>query len=400
MRRAVEPWFYCYTLLAFTTTGIVPILLPLFVTQHGYGAFHVGLVLAAIGAGMTSAPLWGALVSRVPCHTLLGAGGAAAVCGAILALPQASDLFSWSALAFLIGVGVAASFTVSNLLILGNHPGFEVDARIGWLQTLVTVGTVAGLIGAGLLSHLPPREGIVLGAIPPGLAAILGLLTMRAPAPRVPDALLDAARTSGAHVISRAALHPVPARPASPAQLYALLAAWLLANVGLNAVSGLYPLLMRTTFRVPASTTSFVLSAATAVSALLYVKASRMTHVLGGRRVLAQGLAGRTLAFVGMAALAVSSLQAPSLALALVAAAGVAAPLLAVSSIILTAELSPDKARGLGLYNGVSAVAGLLGPVVGGRLADSIGYVAVLILAAACSAIGLMVTRVLPARSQ
>lgn len=181
----------------------------------------------------------------------------------------------------------------------------------------------------------------------------------------------------------------------------ALLCAWVLANIGFNGFNALYPLLMRTQFNVAPSDSSFVLSAATAASALLYVASSRMTHVLGGRRVFTWGLMSRAAAFAGIYALAFSGVaQRGAIALFLAALATVVTPLLGVSSTIFAAELSSDKGAALGVYNGATALAGLVGPIIGGRLADTAGYESVILLALAGIVAAVMLTRFLPAKKR
>ena len=72
--RWVEPWRLAYALLGATTSGMVPILLPLMLSCTS-GATHTGLVMAAFNLGGLTAPLLGSLAGRHCLHRWMLSGG-------------------------------------------------------------------------------------------------------------------------------------------------------------------------------------------------------------------------------------------------------------------------------------------------------------------------------------
>src|SRR5262249_33822002 len=162
-QQAIEPWYLAYALVAVAVGGLGPIMIPLTVDRAAGGAAHVGLVMAANGLGQLSAALWGGLADRSHLHRALFVGGALAVALALSGFHFFATLPTWIALALLLGFGTAAVQTTANLLVVEAHPEDEWDARVGWLQTFFSAGSVLGLVIAGSIAHLPPWVGICNG---------------------------------------------------------------------------------------------------------------------------------------------------------------------------------------------------------------------------------------------
>lgn len=56
-----------YALLGTTVTGVIPIVVPLYISRLG-SAVDVGVVMAALSLGGLTAPLWGGLADRYRIH--------------------------------------------------------------------------------------------------------------------------------------------------------------------------------------------------------------------------------------------------------------------------------------------------------------------------------------------
>lgn len=375
--QAFEPWFLTLALIAFTTTGIVPILLPLELIKLEGNALHVGLVMSAMGAGMLTSPVFGFLADRFRLHRWLITGSALTVGASMYAFCFADFLAEWLALSFFIGCSIAGAFTTGNLLIVCRHPAQECDARIGWMQTLVSAGTVVGLAAAGGVSHLPLEVGFRLAAITSLLAALIAAFSASAP-------------TSTSHGADKP--QAVEEQAGDATSFFLLLTAWFFANVGIFGFGAFYPLVMNKEFAVDVDDASYVLAAATVVSTLLFLRASNLTRQIGGRRVLLRILSAR-LGLLGL--LAGLALVDPFpyrdwLALILYFAITVAWPLLAVSSLVLVSQLARFKGRGLGLYDGTTAMGHLAGPVICGQMINHFGYDSVVVFSASGVVVGLL----------
>jgi DHA1 family tetracycline resistance protein-like MFS transporter len=400
----IEPWYLAYGLLGVTAAGIVPILLPLTVNR-GSNAASIGLVMAALNLGGMTAPLWGSLSDRFRLHRLLLTLGLLGTAAGLFVFPFVTSLLPWLALAFLQGVGIASASTVANLFVVEAHPKEEWDERIGWLQTLYGIGQVVGLAIASVLSQTQLTTGLVVAAGLTALGAGVGWLTARvAPNPRTPKpALVRAVRHSESvvgspqrafHHLGKAALRQSTQVVRSPFGRFLFI--WLVTFAGSAAVFSLYPVLMQQVFGVtPAfSSTAFAISAGLGLA--LYSPAGRGVDRWGAKRVLVAGLSIRLLAFAGL--LTVGLLGAAGqnwLALVAFAFVVMSWSLLSVSGTVLTARLSSvGEGEGMGLFNAVTALAGVAGSALGGALAGRWGYLAVPALASGSIALGALLALV------
>jgi MFS family permease len=414
----LEPWFLPPALLAIGTCGVAPMLIPLEVVRIEGRALHVGAVMAAMGAGLVTAPLWSRLAEARRAHRGSMVGGALAMAAALAGFAFAREWHEWVALAFLMGAGAAATFTLANVLILERCPRHEQDAAFGWLQTLLTLGTVLGLVLAGVVTHWHLGEGtgfVASAVLALAAAAALRLqvaATASAPAPGGSEAgavstahlestsLAAASPSTAAAARARSASGPAPTsgqragRDGGGLPFALLLVSWLASLLGVNAVSALYPLLMRQEFHVAPALSSYALAAATFLSLLLFLPAGRLAATRGGLVVLQGGLVIRFLGLASLAWLAVTpALALPWIAFVPYAAFALVWPLLSVGSTILVTRLGAGTGgAGPGLGSAAAALASLAGPVVGGHVADSFGYQAVWVLAAAGVAVGFVLT--------
>jgi predicted MFS family arabinose efflux permease len=416
-RRSVEPWYLAYLLIGTATGGIAPMLLPL-VVDRGGGATNVGLVIACIGLGGLSAAPIGDLADRYRCHRLLFAGGTLAGAGALAAFGATTFLPLWLLLALIVGVAQSAANTVANLFVVEVRPEAEWDARIGWLQTFYNAGIVIGLMAAGALSALPLDLSLLVGSGAFALAAVYGWFTTPTPPRGAPAGTAAAAnavhrrrhllamphvhapRVEWAHLSPLRLVHyprgetlgQLARALRTPFGLFLLM--WLVANVGVNAIYTLYPLVVERIFGISTGPASFALAAATAVGLLLYSPSSLASHRIGATRVLQAALVVRLVVLLGLFGL-VSMQFAGREAVVLLGFATISLmfPLMSVSSTLLTSSLSSGKeGEGMGLYTTVAACAGLIGAVLGGWAAHTVGYPATLVMAAASVFGGLLLT--------
>lgn len=368
-----SPWFISCALVALTTTGIVPILVPLEIVAVQGNPANVGLVMATIGAGMLTSPLWAALAARYSCYRQLMFLGSAGVGLCLWGFDACSDLPHWLVCAFLTGCCVATTFTLANIILVSLYPQ-DADERISWLQTLVTAGTVLGLVVAGAVEHLPFGAGVWAGGITSALAAAL---TWSVPAQVVPPP--PPQKVSGA---------PSWSRP-----LGVLLLLWFLSNAGVSGYTAYYPLVMKVEFAVDPATASYVLAGASALSTLIFAGAGRVVRKLGYSRLMIASLAGRMLALVSLSVLSYQEFPGREyLALALFTIITLLWPLISVSATLLASELAFSKSRGLGYFDGAAALAHLVGPAAAGLLANALGYESVIVFAAASIAVSLLVS--------
>jgi DHA1 family tetracycline resistance protein-like MFS transporter len=396
----VEPWYLAYALLGVAAAGLVPILLPLTVSRAG-GASDAGLVVAAFSLGGLAAPVWGGLADRYRLHRWLLVGGLLVASAGLAAFPFATSLAAWVALALAQSIGVAGAATVANLFVVEAHPQAEWDERIGWLQTFYGGGQVAGLLLAGLLSSMDLRIGMLTAAGLAALAVVPAWLTTHTPPrPATPrPVLLHPARHGEWAVNSPQRLfhHMTPATlrqlgPVVRSPFAGFLVMWLLTFGGAATVFALYPVLMQQAYGVAPGLSSAGFAVAAGLGLALYSPAGRWSERFGPTRVLWVALGVRLVAFLGLLGLGLTHLSGAAwLALLAFLFVVLAWSLLSVGGTALTAHLSPvGEGEGMGIFNAVTALAGVVGAALGGWVAGQWGYNAVSGLAAGGVGLGLL----------
>jgi DHA1 family tetracycline resistance protein-like MFS transporter len=401
-QRWVEPWYLAYALLGIAAAGLVPILLPLVANRDG-GASNAGLVVATFNLGGLAAPVWGGLADRYRLHRWLLAGGLLVASAGLAAFPFATSVAAWLGLALAQGIGVAGAATVANLFVVEAHPQAEWDERIGWLQTFYGGGQVAGLLLAGVLSSISLRAGLLAAAGLTAVAALSAWLTTHTPprpaavTPR--PVLLHPARHGEwainspqrlFHHLTRDTLRQLG--PVMHSSFAVFLAAWLLTFGGAAAVFALYPVLMQQVYGVAPGLSSAGFAVAAGLGLALYSPAGRWSERFGPAWVVRAALGVRLVAFLGLLGLGLTHAGGATwLALLAFLFVVLAWSLLSVGGTALTARLSPvGEGEGMGIFNAVTALAGVIGAVLGGWAAGQWGYTAVSSLAVGGVGLGLL----------
>jgi DHA1 family tetracycline resistance protein-like MFS transporter len=396
----IEPWYLAYALTGVVVAGLVPVLIPLMVGKSG-NAGQVGLVVAAVSLGGLTSPLWGGLADRLRLHRGLLAGGMLLASLGLAVFGFVNSPIPWVILAILVGLGTASAATVANLFVVEAHPQAEWDERIGWLQTFYGIGQVAGLLLAGVLTQIDFRTSLGVTAILSAAAAILGWFTTKTPQAQLgPAAVLvhpvkntESALSSPQRLFHRPnwmGIKNIGTTLNSPFGVF--LFVWLLAFAGPAAVFSQYPILMQKVYGVSPATSSVAFAIIAALGLTLYTPAGKWSEHQGPRRILRVSLGIRLLAFGGMFGLVFFGAGGSTGPLALLVFAFVvlAWSLMSVSGTAMAARLSTiGEGQGLGIFNALTAVAGMLGAVLGGWAAGVWGYSSVVVLALAGVALGL-----------
>jgi MFS family permease len=383
-RRWVEPWYVVYALLGMAMSGAAPLLLPLAVSRVGNAA-DIGLVMASMSLGGLTAPLWGRLADGYRLHRFLLAGGLLLTAVALASFALVSTPMAWCGLAFLQGLGVVSANTMANLFVVEVHPEDQWDGRIARLQTFQDGGYVGGLLLAAGLSQLDLRLSLLVIASVTGLAAILGWLTTQTPPiPSMPKPILlhparsgELARHSPQHLYHHAGyriLWRLVATLRAPFGRFLL--TWLICLIGSSACFAFYPVVARDLYGIAPTLAALTFALVVSLRLGLYAPAGRWVHRFGPIRVFQGALSIRLLGFVGLLALGISPSgwhrQFAPLAFGFIVFFWA---LLSVSGTALTARLAlHNEGEGMGLFNAVSSLAGVLGAALGGWLALQWGY--------------------------
>ncbi len=384
----VESWYISYALLGLSAAGLVPILLPLVISRTN-GAADIGLIMASFSLGGLTSPVWGGLADRYRLHRKLLVGGLFGAAVGAAVFPLTLSLSLRTGLAFVAGIGLASASTVANLFIVEVHPESEWDARIGWLQTFYGGGQVIGLVLAGLIGQSRPEFGLWLaGGI--GIAAIIPaslgtrqephVLLQRRPVLSRPVHHAEWPASSPQHLYHHPTMQGLRTFFAPFRTSFGIfLIAWLLSFSGSAAFFSFYPVLMQKVYGVLPGLSSTGYALAAGLGLILYAPAGKWSTRRGPLPILRDALVLRMAAFLVLTVLAIAPIAGrgwPAMLFFLFVV--LAWSLLSVSSTALVASLSPEnEGEGMGIFNAVTALSGVIGAAVGGWAANVWGYAAI-----------------------
>ena len=401
-RKWVEPWYMVYAILGAIIAGLIPVLLPLRVGQAG-NPTQVGWVMAAVSLGGLSAPFWGILTDRYHLHRQVLVVGLFLATTGLTAFAFSSQPAIWFGMALLLSIGAAGASTVANLFVVERHPKSEWDERIGWLQMFYGLGQVFGLLLAGFLSKVDFQIGLLTAATLSAVSVLIGWLTTETPR-RHPDekpGILHTARHAEMTIHSpQRFFHHLSLKGIKQfgvvvhSRFGLFLVIWLLTFAGSAAVFSQYPLLMQKVFGITPDISSVAFGIMAGLGLTLYTPAGNWSDRFGSVPILRVSLVLRLAAFVGLFGLGFAHFGFQGW-LALVAFAFVvfAWSLMSVSGTALAAGLSPvGEGEGMGIFNAVNALSGVIGAALGGWVAGKWGYTTTSVVAVAGVTFGLILS--------
>ena len=153
--------------------GVFLTFLPLYATQQGYDAAHVGLIFAAqaVTNVVGRVPI-GKLSDRVERRQLVAVG---LLCLAIslIALGQFVQIGQMVACAVVMGVGMALTFTAIGALVAELVPAVQRGLAMGMYNSCVYLGMMAG---STVMGHALKRIGYTTGFIAAGAVVLVTLV--------------------------------------------------------------------------------------------------------------------------------------------------------------------------------------------------------------------------------
>jgi predicted MFS family arabinose efflux permease len=178
----------------------------------------------------------------------------------------------------------------------------------------------------------------------------------------------------------------------SPFGLFLLV--WVLTFAGPAAVFSQFPVLMQQEFGVNPALSSTAFAIAAGVGLALYSPAGAWSRQFGSVRVLRISWIIRLVAALLLLGLGYTGLSISGwLALLAFAVIVIAWSAISVAGTTLAAHLSSaGEGEGLGIFNAATALAGVLGAVLGGWAAGIWGYNSLAFLGAAGVALGLVIS--------
>jgi MFS family permease len=410
-------WFYSY-LPHGMAGGATSALIPLFAHLLGGGLAEVGIIAAATSiASVPALVLWGVLSDRTGRRKpflLLGFLGSS-VSFAAMAVSGGLPAFYLANLLF--GAIGSASAPVGAVLVMETSEQKRWPSRLASLSRIGGIGWVSGLsLGVAWLSLAGPALGEVgamralfaIGAVLSAVAAVVASAWLREPDVKVERR--DVALVDFHLRIERVKFLPMrllyfidprahpdrPTRLSRPLRVY--LGSVFLLFTGFTAFYAFFPVFLKEAYGFASPDIFLVYMASQVASALAYGSVAPWIAARGSRAMQAYASVGRAALFPSFLALAVLPLPALvrfPLALLLHAGVGLCWAVLNVAGNTLVSRLAPERGRAeaLGAFNAMQGIGSIVGPLVGGFVAQVQGYPAAFGFSVAFVLIGAAILR-------
>ncbi|MFN8125442.1 MAG: MFS transporter [Candidatus Nanopelagicales bacterium] len=348
--------------------GIVAPVIPIYAESFGVTAFLASAVISVFALmRFVSSPVAGRLVDRMGERRVLTTG-LIIVAGSSVLAGLAQSYVQLIVLRGLGGVG-SSMFTVSAMALLLKVVRAEQRGRAaGAFQAGFLLGGVAGPAVGGLVVAVSIRAPFFLYAVTLGAAALVSWRLL--PAEPAGEPIPEQTQTQA----------PTDAAPPAPTLAEALRNRAYQAALAANLTNGfvtfglrssLVPLFVIEGLESDATLSGIGFLVAAATQAVLLLPAGRVADQRGRRPAL---IAGTTLTVVGMGALALTA--APPLFLVAMAISGLAAAFMGSAPAAVAGDVVGPGGRGIviAVFQMVSDLGAILGPLIAGLLADSLGY--------------------------
>jgi predicted MFS family arabinose efflux permease len=396
---AFQPWMTANVAVGAGWAAFVALLVPPYITQATGSASDAGVVMAMMSLAAVAGPVLGGIADRYMAHRHVMVGGMAAMTLALLAFGVASGDSEFQVVdALIMGLGVAGVSAVAPVYIVSAGLSEALQAR---RLTAFSVAFPVGQVGGGMMLAAAAQadwsfsQRFYLGSAVMALATVIVWFTSAAPtASIVLDDEEEADPSDGVDETRRTGFRGV---------IFSLFGLYLLvlvlSSVASNGVNNQIANILPNVYGISETTTSTLISVAGLLNILLFFVAGKAMRNYGP---LAPFLAGTVMRFGG--ALAMGLLGLMTKAPVLLVAAGMqllyqGAPFARLPQNVLAVRFAPiPSGQANGWVIAGSALGSFVGSLLGGWLADEVGYNSISWMAAISAglAVGLIVLVIWP----
>ncbi|MCU0861477.1 MAG: MFS transporter [Methanomassiliicoccales archaeon] len=408
-KQVGDRWYY--TFLPYNVAGgSTSPMIPLFITE-GLGGTVAQVGLASAISSLASVPanvLWGNLSDTLRKRKVFVLIGFIGMALALLLMGLSMDMGTYYFGNFLLGAIAAAAAPVSTVIILESFKKEEWAKRIGDFSKVSGIGWVLGLVLGTVWLQMASDDGAMVSAMR-GLfitASALAMASVFLALKLVPEPQLNVERrevaedlpppnvihfergryapTKVLHIMKISARNLSPINFPHNLKLYYVVV--LLAFTGFLTFYTAFPIFLKREMGLSISEVFIVYLASSITSALTYSMAGRWTSRFGGKRVQMLAFTGRILLFPAVFLVALVPLDLWALIAALCAMHALigfcwANLSVAGSTIVSRISFKEFKTESLGAYNAIQGIGTIIGSLIGGFVAVSMGYEVTFIVA-------------------
>ncbi|MCF7790733.1 MAG: MFS transporter [Victivallales bacterium] len=406
LKRYSQIWYIGFSAQGGISLGLAPIFLPIIVAKYK-GPSEAGIVVAMFYFAQMLSPFFGWLSDKKNWHRGVYISSYILVGLGVGIFPLFPNMLTWLLMVFLLGLGVGASNTVSEMFIVEFQPKPEWDSRVSWLQMFFGVGQAGGLFLAFLLSK-DAATALYLAGLLMIPSLIIGLFQLphtskRKKFKRTPENPGPTGARSIASLLKhlphfKNIVQRFPQKLHSLLTLY--LTAWILVMLGNWLIYNLYPLLMANVFHLNATKSSLYFAIGSVIAVPACPISGWLAEKKGEVTVIIIGIIMSLVAALGMMILAIFPIPADKFLVPITFMFLPVAwsPLIIVGTAIVTKLSDLSQGEALGIFTAATAMSSLIAALAAGFIADSIGYLYVLILSAIVTILSLIFMSVLGKR--
>ncbi len=376
--RAFQPWMFANVAVGAGFTAFVALLVPPYITQATGSASEAGVIMSLISLAAVAGPVFGGLADRYKAHRYVMVGGLAAMTLALLAFGVASGDSEFQVIdALIMGLGVAGVSAVAPVFIVSAGLSEALQAkRLTAFSIAFPAGQVVGgmMLAAAAKAEWSFSQRFYLGAAVLGVCTVIVWFTSAAPtaaielvdenADDLPEGIEQTRRTGIRGVLF------------SLFGLYVLVL--VLSSVANNGINSQIANILPNLYGISETTTSSLISLAGLLNIVLFFAAAKAMTKYGP---LAPFVAGTVMRFGGAIALGALGLVTKAPVLLVAAAMQLlyqGSPFVRLPQNVLAVRFAPiPSGQANGWVIAGSAMGSFIGSLLGGWLADEVGYNAI-----------------------
>ena len=374
--RSFEWWMFSFIAAGAGWAAFISLLIPPYVTESTGNAADAGIVMAIISLAAVLAPVLGGFADKYRAHRLVLSLGVLGMAVGFLMYAISAEAKALYALdAIVLGVSAAAINAVGPVFVLGaNLPQALEAKRLTVLNLLQPVGQMIGgaLLAVAAAASLDFSARFLIAAAFMFVCAVITWFTTGAASERI----VVTSEDSGAPTEEKRKSVGLKQVLVSSFGLYLLVL--ILSSIGNNGVNAQIANILPNVYGMDQQTTSTLISLAGLLNIGLFIVAGRWMARVGGMTVYTAANVIRLIGAVGMAVVGMMANSPILLAAAFMQILYQGNPFSRIAQGVVGmrfATIPPGATSGWVIAG--SAAGSFLGALIGGFLANAVGFNAI-----------------------
>lgn len=357
-------------------SAFVALLIPPYVTNATGSAGDAGVVMAVLSLAAVLGPVLGGVADKYRAHRLIMNLGMLGMAIAFFAFGTAALSTSFFAIdAIIMGVAVAAVSAVAPVFIVGTKLPQALQAKqLTAFNLVAPVGQVLGgmMLGAAAAANWSYSGRFYLAAAFMFVAFLITWFTSKKPAQRI---IVEDVEKLGKET---AQTRKVGIRGVLLSTFGIYLLILILSSIANNGINNQFANIMPNVYGLDEATTSGLISLAGLLNIVFFFIAGRWMGKSGPIPVFTAGNIARLVGALGMAVLGLVANAPILIVVAFVQILYQGTPFVRLTQPVVAVRFATIPAgQASGWVIGASAIGSFLGSVIGGLLADSVGFNAI-----------------------